>query len=266
MKNIYKILLFIPLITMLSCDDNEDYGDLKTKGTTTLENSVFIATDNLDDFIALAGLRTTKKISVGVNNVIATDVIVDFKVVLNGVLATLDEDYKMEKAVIEKEQYEGASAITFLKVGNYDVYVSNSTENSLKVVYNRLRYFVPENVTMTLNWEDSYYDYGLFVLENQTPLTDIYSNYNSDIHTLIGYSDGVSNSEMVNLSLPVGDSFVYLEDYWNDNADIPVVFSFQQGGQAEETIEIIMEKDKWAVKITTEFDGVDKVSYKIEAL
>ncbi|PCH78424.1 MAG: hypothetical protein COB98_00560 [Flavobacteriaceae bacterium] len=265
-KNIYRLLLLLPLITVVSCDDAEDYNDVLTKGTTTKENTVFIVTDNLYETISLVGIGNEIEIFTGINNAMSTDTNVELLVMKNGSPAELEKDYDVENGLIKKGELEGKSIVTFLKSGSFDVSVKKASASSLIVVNNRLRHFVPENVTIRIDWEDSFYDYGLIIFDKMAELSDIYSNGVPEGIKLIGYSDGVSNSEIVNMSPPVGDSFVYIEDYWNDNADIPVTFTLEEIGKPSKTIDLIVEEDKWVVKITTEFDGVDKVTYAISKI
>ncbi len=266
LKNTYKLLLFFSLIAVVSCDDNEDYSDILTKGTTTQENTIFMVTANVYEAVSMVGLGKSTEIVAGINNVMTTDTSVEFTVLKNGSIAELNVDYEMDDALIENETFEGATSIVFLKSGLYDVSVKASSATSLKVVNNRLLYFVPKNVTIRINWENDFYDYGLIMFDKMAPIKDIYVNGYPAVLTVLGYSDKATNVEEISLLPPLGDSYIYLEDYYNDNADIPVLFSLEQEGEPALTGDIIMDKDKWVIKITTEFDGVDKMSYKIEVL
>lgn len=265
-KYIYKLVLMLPILVFVGCDDNEEYADILTNGTTNTENTVFIETSELTNNVELVGAGINVPIIVGVNKASSTDITVGFNVMKNGTVASLGVDYLLNDAIIEVDFLTGESGIEFLTSGSYKIMLNDASDSTLIIVNNELNYFVPESATIRLEWEDNYYDYGLLIFDGMATLSDVYSNGIPDGLSLIGYSDGIANYEEIVMVLPIGDSYVYLEDYYNDNADIPVMLTIQQPGLDLKSEETIVEGDKWGFKITTEFDGIDKVTHTITVL
>lgn len=89
---------------------------------------------------------------------------------------------------------------------------------------------------------------------------------NQDFTTLIDNTFGVDNFEIFEFeSLPLGESSLFIDDWWDDNAGTPVALSvFTNDGRF--TSDIIMDMDKWVLLIKTEDAGGGLQTYTLTAL
>jgi hypothetical protein len=254
MKNIkytYKLLLVLPLIFMVSCDNSNEMIDVITQTTTTSENTVFIETDAVSEVGMLLSDLSPQTITVGVNNATSTDVTVGFAVMKDGGVAVDGVDYVLSDAVIAANDNFGTSDITFLTNGTFEVTISSSSLSDLEIVNNKAIFLVPLQVTFTLDWDDSFYDYDIFLFDGmQAGFTDIYTNGIPDGLNLLGLSNGISNSETFKAIPLEGTNYLYIEDYWNDNASIPVILTIEVGGDVQ-VFNLTMDMDKFGLSIET---------------
>lgn len=251
LKYIYKLLLVLPLIFMVSCDDSDDIVDVFTNTTTTQENTVFLETDAASEVGILLSDLSPQTITVGVNNASSTDVTVGFNVTKDGTAAVEGVDYLLADAVIPADETFGSSDITFLTNGTFEITISSSSLSDLEIVNNKVIFLVPTQVTFTLDWDDSWYDYDIFLFDGiEVGFSDIYSNGIPTGLTLLGLSNGVTNFESFTAIPPVGTNYLYLEDYWNDNASIPVVLTVDAGGDVQ-VFNITVDMDKFVLSIET---------------
>jgi hypothetical protein len=237
-KNIYKLLLVLPLIFMVGCDDSDDIVDVFTNTTTTAQSTVFIETDNTHEVASYASVGVTSTLNVGVNNPALGDLTVSFSVTKDGAAAVEGADYSVNDAVVSDTQSFGTGDITFWNVGRYEVVVSSSSNSSLVVVDNKAIFAVAPPVTISIEWDDSWYDYDHYLFVG-----------NQDFDgELLENSFGITSFETFTVGLPEGESSLFIDDYWNDNASIPVVLTVDFGGDVS-TFNIIMDMDKWVLVI-----------------
>lgn len=136
LKNIYKLLLLLPLVFTVGCDDSDDMVDIITNTTTAAESTVFIETDDANaEVVTSVDYGASQTITAGVNNAPESDITVSFSVTRNGATAILGTHYTLEDVTISSGTNYGSSAITFYASGTFDVSV-NSASSSLKVVGN----------------------------------------------------------------------------------------------------------------------------------
>lgn len=242
-KNIYKLLLLLPLAFVVSCDDSDDIVEVLTNSTTTAESTVFIETDDTHEVASYAAVGVTQTLSVGVNNATTSDLTVSFSVTKDGGSAVEGTDYDVNDAVVSDTQSFGTGDITFLNVGRYEVVVSSSSNSSLVVVDNKAIFAVAPAVIVSLDWADAFYDYDLYLLAG---------NQDLDGEVLIN-TFGVTNHEEFTIGLPEGESSVFIDDWWGDNASIPVTLTVDFGGDIS-TFDVIMDMDKFALVIDAGLD------------
>lgn len=265
-KNLYKLLLIIPLAFIVSCDSNDDLQDVNTQTVTVKESTVFIETDDATLTTSLVGANVENNITVGLNNTLETDYAITFSVTKDGTTAVEGTDYEITNATILASELTGMGSITFLTDGLYEVTIA-PTGSTVKVVENKLIFLVPTPLTFRITWEDDYYDYDLFLFDGYDEgMFDVYTNGIGDF-SVFGYSGGFAADESFTVVPPVGYGYVYVEDYWNDNAGIAVEFTITDSED-----EIIysssfeMDQDKWFISILTELDENNDVSYTIEKI
>jgi hypothetical protein len=259
---IYKLLLLLPLISLISCDNNDDMVDVITQTTTTTENAVFIETDDAAETTTLMGIGESQSVIVGVNNMGIGDSTISFTVTKDGTAAVEGTDYTIADAIILASEMEGSSDITFLTKGFYEVSIKSTSNSSLNIVENRLLYLVPSQVNYIFTWDDSFYDYDVFIFDALDPdLIDLYDNGLGDIISEVyGYSGGFTTTEGITASMPVGDAYIYIEDYWNDNNIFTnTQMTIQIDGLADEVFDVEIDTDKYIIKIETKLntDGTD---------
>jgi len=249
-KNIYKLLLVLPLVFMVSCDNSDDIIEVLTKTTTTAQSTVFLETDATHEEGVLLSDLSPQTITVGVNNASSTDTTVGFSVTKDGAAAVEGVDYLLADAVIPADANFGSSDITFLTNGTFEITI-NSSSAGLVIVDNKVIFLVPLQVTFTLDWSDSFYDYDIFLFDGMVNgFSNIYDNGIPDGINLLGLSNGFSNSESF-MAIPTeGTNYIYIEDYWNDNASIPVVLTVDVGGNSQ-VFNLVMDMDKFGLSIET---------------
>lgn len=213
-NKIYKLLLVLPLIFMVSCDDSDDIVEVLTQTTTTTQNSVFIETDATSeaDDVTVVGPNEATSINVGVNNTLDTDTTVSFSVTKDGGTAIEGTDYTISDATISSDEMTGAGSITFFTEGTFEVVVSSSSNSSLVVVQNKAIFLVPAPtpVTVTLTWADAFdLDIEFDVMTETWGWAGI---------TLDG-SYGFSNTETMSASLIHGNFAIWIIE-WGGPADV----------------------------------------------
>jgi hypothetical protein len=255
-NNIYKLLLVLPLIFMVGCDDSDDIVDVFTNTTTTAQSTVFIETDDThSNIVTTANYLEAQTVTAGVNNAPDSDITVAFSVTRNGSPATLGQHYTVSDATILSGENFGSSSITFTASGLFDVSVASASNGSL-VVNNKVTFEVEyEKIAIRIDWESAFYDYDLYLYEG-----------NQDFTTLIDNTFDVTNFEYFEFdSLPLGESSLWIDDWWGDNASIPVVLSvFTADGLF--TFDVVMDMDKWVLLINTTDAGGGLQSYTLTAL
>ncbi len=250
-KNIYKLLLVLPLIFMVSCDDSDDIVEVLTISSTTLENSVFIETDDTHETIRDVGRLAEVELEAGVNNASENqDVTVSFNVLKDGSSAVLGVDYTLDDVVISMNSNFGSSNIVFLTCGEFEVSISSVSDSSLVIAGNRLFFNIIDTVlNFTIEWADPFYDYDIYLVSGN-------QDFGGDV---IDSSLGVTNFESIMVAPPVGFSTIFLDDWWGDNASIPVTLTVQ--GCEAQIYNVIMDMDKWVLLIETTLDENDNPVY-----
>lgn len=240
LKYVYKLLFVLPLIFMVSCDNSDDIKDVITKSTTALENTVFIETDDTHEASSIALVGTPETITVGVNNSLAGDITVSFNVTRDGGAAVYGVDYVLDDVTILGSEYFGSSDISFFTSGIFEVTIASASGGSLEVVGNKAIFSVPPAVTFTITWADPFYDYDIYLVTG-----------NQDFGgTVIASSLGVTNLETFTAYPTLGFSSVFLDDWWGDNASIPVTLTVDVDGDVN-VYPVIMDMDKWVLLIET---------------
>jgi len=252
LKFVYKLLFIIPLALMVGCiAGSDDINDVFTNTTTTQENSVFIETDDASEIIRVTGTNIAQTITVGVNNALESDVTVAFNVLKDGAAAVLGVDYTLADATILASDNFGTSDVTFLAEGSYEVTISSSSGGSLEVVTNKALFVVPPPVTFTISWANSFYDYDLFLVTGDQDL-------NGD---LLAFSNGVTASETFDAVPAQGATSIYIQDFWGDNASIPVTFTIDVPGEGTQQFDIIMDVSKFVIVIETSVTEDGDIEY-----
>lgn len=259
-KNIYILLLVLPLIFMVSCDDSDDIVDVFTNTTTTTDSNVFIETDDThSNIVSTANYLEPTTVTAGVNNAPDSDITVAFSVNRNGSTAILGQHYTVSDATILSGDTFGSSDITFTASGLFDVSVASASNGSL-VVSNKVSFEVGtfEKIVIRIDWEDTnpaFFDYDLYLYEG-----------NQDFTTLIDNTFASTPFEEFEFdSLPLGASSLWIDDWWDDNAGTPVTLSvFTNDGRF--TYDVIMDMDKWVLLINTADAGGGLQSYTFTAL
>jgi hypothetical protein len=251
---IYKLLLLLPLILLISCDNNDDMVDVITQTITTTENAVFIETDDAAETTTYLVVGDSDVVTVGLNNALTTDIDVVFNVTRDGSSAILDMDYTLNDATVLAEETNGTSIIEFLNDGLYEVSIASSTGIVLVDVANK-ELFQVDKPLITAVWGNDYYDYDLyFVNGTEDTYTDVLSS-----------SDGTTNFEALDISLAELDAGIYslvIDDYWGDNASILVTLTVQNSATTEEEVIVIMDMTKFAVEfeVTVAADGTKSMT------
>ncbi|RMZ51583.1 hypothetical protein EB822_02560 [Flavobacteriaceae bacterium PRS1] len=239
-NKIYKLLLVLPLIFMVGCDDSDDIVEVLTQTTTTTVNTVFIETNAThDDSARYAGLGFSNTITVGSNNPVSSDLAVAFSVTKDGGAAVDGSDYTINNAVILESESFGTGDITFLELGRYEVRINSPSGE----VNNKEIFVVAPSATISIEWDDSYYDYDHYLFVGN-------QDFDGEI---IANTFGTTSFETFTASLPEGKTSIYIDDYWNDNASIPVILTVDFGGNVS-TFDVIMDKDKWVLVIDAGLD------------
>ncbi len=267
-KNIYKLLLILPFISMVSCDDSNNYSDVLTVGTTPASNTVFIETSDAYEDFQMVETNAPQTITVGVNNSLTSDVTVGFTVVkLDGGTAVIGVDYTLSDAVISANATNGTTQITFMTPGRYEVTIASASNGGLNVVHNKALYYAPPSVNFTLSWGDNWYDYDMLLLDGIDPtMSNIYSNGIGNLN-LLAYSGNWSGDENFFVLPPLGLSYIYVEDYWNDfDPTVPVVLTVEVSGMAPQTFDIVMDQDKWVLEIDTQIGSDGNIVHTLTQL
>ena len=245
---------------MVGCDDSDDIVDVFTKTTTAAQSNVFIETDDTHaDIVTTANYLEATTVTAGVNNAPDSDITVSFSVTRNGSTAILGQHYTVSDATILSGENYGSSEITFTASGVFDVSVASASNGSL-VVDNKVSFEVDtyEKITFRIDWEDTnpaFYDYDLYLFEG-----------NQDFTTLIDNTFASTPYEVLELdSLPLGESSLFIDDWWDDNAGTPVTLSvFTNDGRF--SFDVVMDMDKWVLLINTADAGGGLQSYTLTAL
>jgi hypothetical protein len=246
-NNIYKLLLVLPLIFMVSCDDSDDIVDVFTNTTTTAENTVFIETDDTSAMeLTVVGPNEATSIIVGVNNALDTDTTVSFSVSKDGGAAVLGTDYSISDATIFADAMTGTGSITFLTDGKFEVMAASSSNASLVVVQNKAIFLVPSPtpVTVTLTWADAGYDLDIeFDVMTET--------WNWSGTTLTG-SYGYTNSESMTASLINGNFAIWINE-WAFTGDVDYTMEVETVNGTE-TFTGTVTQDSWVLWFTLDRD------------
>jgi hypothetical protein len=213
----------------------------------------------------VASSNSPVSIEVGINNAQSSDISVSFNVTKDGAAAEEGVDYTLPDAIIFASEVTGSSEVTFLETGKYEVTVAGSS-NSLVVVENKAIFLVPLPVSFTLSWDDNFYDYDIFLFDGiDSGFSNIYSNPLPDDINVLGFSNGFSNVESFTETPPLGESYLYIEDYYNDNASIPCVLTIDVGGD-EQVFNITMDMDKFGLSIETTIGDDGNIVYDFTVL
>lgn len=258
-KNILKLKLWLllPVLAVISCDTSDDIVDVITNTSTTTENSVFIETDAESEVAIEVGVADPQTITVGVNsNPFTTDTTVTFNVTKDGGAAVEGVDYTLGDATILAGELFGTSELTLLNSGRYEVTVASATETSLVVVGNKAIYSLPIAVQFTITWADPFYDYDLYLFAGNQDLDG----------EEIASSLGTVAVETITAVPPVGDSSIYLDDWWDDNAGIAVTLTVEIEGETPQIFPVIMDMDKFVLVVNTEIDDAGDRTYTFTAL
>jgi uncharacterized membrane protein YciS (DUF1049 family) len=264
-KYVYKFLLVLPLVFMAGCVGSDDYQDVLSNQTAQ-QSTVFIETDDASQIAHGTLINSEETIKVGINNSQTDDLTVSFNVTKDGAAAVEGVDYDLADSVIESGDYFGSSIVTFYTEGRYEVTVNSA--GALDVVANKAIFIVlaPVPITFTLSWDDSFYDYDIFYLDGIVPgFSDIYSNALPDDINLLGFSNGFSNVESFIGTPTYGFSYIYMEDYYNDNASIPCVLTIDIDGD-EQVFNITMDADKFGLSIEASIDDEGNLVYDFTVL
>lgn len=254
-KNLYKLLLLLPLAFIVSCDGNDDLQDVVTFTKTTPENTVFIETDDASEIIRTVPGNVAQPIEVGINNALTEDLIVSFSVIKDGVAAVEDVDYTLADATILSSEYFGSTEVTFLTQGIYEVTVQSSSSEELVVVGNKAIFNVPPAVTISIKWDDSFYDYDLYLVSGNQDLGG---------EVLANTFDTIA-FETFDVYPPEGYSSVFIDDWWDDNASIDVEMTVEVDG-VETSYPVVMDQDKFVLVIYTTFDDDGNPTYEFTPL
>jgi hypothetical protein len=242
-NNIYKLLLVLPLIFMVSCDDSDDILQVLTSGTTTAQSTVFIETSDTHEVASYASVGVTNTLNVGVNNPASGDLTVSFSVTKDGGTAVEGVDYDVNDGVVSDTQSFGTGDITFLTVARFEVVVLSSSNSSLVVVDNKAIFVVAPPAIISIEWASSFYDYDHYLYVG-----------NQDFDgELLANSFGVTAFETFTVGLPEGETSLFIDDWWGDNASIPVTLTVDFGGDIS-TFDVIMDMDKWVLVIDAGID------------
>lgn len=234
-KNIYKLLLVLPLVFVVSCDDSDDIVEVLTNTTTVTESKLFIEIDATHDYSArYARLGFSNTITVVSNNPVSSDITVSFTVTKDGGSAVEGTDYEINDAVIYASESFGIGNITFLELGRYEVRINSPSGE----VNNKETFVVVPPTTISIEWDDSFYDYDIFLVTGNQDFAG----------TVLAISIGVTNSETFTITLPAGEMSLYINDFYNFNASIPVTLTVDFGGDVS-TFDVIMDMDKWVLVI-----------------
>lgn len=251
MKNfnkIYKLLLVLPLIFMVGCDDSDDIVDVFTQTTTTLQNSVFIESDDTsEENLTSLGANVATSITVGVNNVLDTETTVSFSVTKDGAPAVEGTDYTITDATISSDEMTGTGSITFLTDGLFEVVVSSSSNSSLVVVQNKAIFLVyaPTPVTVTLTWADAGFDLDI---EFDVMTEDWFWSGT----TLTG-SYGLTNSESMTASIIDGNFAIWINEF-AFTADVDYTMEVETVNGTE-TFTGTVTQDSWVLWFTLDRDS-----------
>lgn len=253
-KYVYKFLLVLPLVFMAGCIGSDDYEDVLSNQTVQ-QSTVFIETDDASEIAHGTLINSEQTIEVGINNSQTDDLTVSFNVTKDGAAAVEGVDYDLADSVIESGDYFGSSVVTFYSEGTYEITVKSA--GALDVVANKAIFIAvaPVPITFTLKWDDSFYDYDMYLVTGN-------QDFGGDV---LEASLGISNIETFNSNLPVGFSSIYIEDYYDDNASIPCVLTIDIEGD-EQVFNIIMDMDKWVLLIETTVDSEGNILYDFTEL
>lgn len=255
----------LPIVFMVSCDNSDDIDEVLTKTTTSSTNTIFIETDATHEQGILLSSLAPVTLTVGINNAPSTDVTAGFSVTRDGATAVEGVDYTLADVTIAAGENFGSSDITFLTNGTFEITVS-STSSGAQIVANKAIYLVPSEVTFTLTWGDAFYDYDLFLMSGMdASFVDIYANPLPAGVDVLAFSNGFTTTETFDVIPPIGDSFIYIEDYWNDNASIPCVLTITVDG-VDQTFDITMDMDKFGLSIETTVGSDGFPEYSFSAL
>ena len=246
-KNIYKLLLVLPLIFMVSCDDSDDIVDVFTNTTTTADSTVFIETDDASEMeLTVVGPNEITSIIVGVNNALDTDTTVSFSVSKDGGVAVLDSDYSISDAIILANDTTGTGSITFLTEGKFEVVASSSSNSSLLVVQNKAIFLVPSPtpVTVTLTWADAGFDMDIEF--------DVMTETWAWSGTTLTGSYGFTNTETMSASLINGNFAVYINQFFF-TADVDYTMEIETANGTEIFTGTVTE-DSWVLWFTLDRD------------
>jgi hypothetical protein len=245
-NNIYKLLLVLPLIFMVGCDDSDDIVDVFTNTTTTAQSTVFIETDDTHEVGILLSDLSPQTITVGVNNTLDTDTTVSFSVTKDGGAAVLDTDYSISDAMILADALTGTGSITFLTGGRFEVMVASSSNASLVVVPNKAIFIAPSPtpVTVTLTWADAGYDLDIeFDVMTET--------WNWSGTTLTG-SYGYTNTESMTATLFNGNYAIWINEFaFTGDVDYTMEVETVNG---TETFTGTVTQDSWVLWFTLDRD------------
>ena len=273
MKNINKFLgiaLLSVSISFLSCDNSEDFDEVVSQiETTDIVNTIFIETDATQQEVAIANVDESQNITVGVNTAISTDVDFTFNVTKDGSAAVLNTDYTVDNTSLLSGDTNITANVTFLAAGRYEVFVAGSSSADLTIVENKSIFLVPSPVKYTFEWADDFYDYDVFIFDVLDPdLVDVYDNFDSSLVTTVyGYSGETVALEEISTALPIGSAYIFVEDYWNDNASVPVVLTVTVAGESPQVFNLTIDKDKYVLKIETSLNAdASDIEYTFTAL
>ncbi|MFD2542615.1 hypothetical protein ACFSSB_09835 [Lacinutrix gracilariae] len=268
-KSIYKICLLLAVVFVVSCDDSDDVNDVVSQIDTGFDtnNTVFFNNDT-DSADIYTGTNILNELNISAISELATDTNVVFSVTFqDGTAAVEGTDYAVNDGMIASGSQEGTGSVVFYNLGNYEVSIVSNDGTSLDNTPSKLIYKVIPTVTFSIVWADAFYDYDMFYLDGfDASLGDVYTNGIPEGLTTLGYSGGISNMESVTILSTdlVGETYLYLEDYYNDNASIDVTLTVAIQDGASTDFPIVMDMDKYVFKVEgTETDSGVTFTYEV---
>ncbi|QRM88995.1 hypothetical protein FG167_07015 [Lacinutrix sp. WUR7] len=253
-KSIYKLFLLLAVVFVVSCDDSDDVNDVVSGIDSGLDvsNDLFFNNDTASANI-FTGTDIPNDLTVGTLTALSADTNVVFDVMYqDGTTATEGVDYMVNDGVITSGSQDGTGSITFLNLGDFEVSIAGNDGSSLDNTPSKLIFKVVPTVTFSMVWDDPFYDYDMFYMDGiDLTMNDVYTNGTSPDLNALGYSGGISNFESVTILSTdlVGDTYLYLEDFYNDNASVDVTLTVAVQGGTSTDFTIVMDMDKWAFKV-----------------
>lgn len=268
-KSIYKLFLLLAVVFVVSCDDSDDVNDVVSgiDSGFDVSNDLFFNNDTASADI-VTGTNTSNELILGALRVLSTDTNVVFDVMYqDGTAAIAGTDYIVNDGMITSGSQDGTGDITFLNLGDYEVSIAGNDGTGLENTPSKLIFKVVPVVTFSIVWDSDFYDYDMFYMDGiDLDMNDVYTNGTSPDLNALGYSGSITNFESVTILSTdlVGETYLYLEDYYNDNASVDVTLTVAEQGGASTDFPIVMDMDKWAFKVVgTQSDSGVTFTYEV---